>query len=411
MRAAASGDAFVASLFSTGIASSAHVKTTHRSRRVFVAIGIAVTIIIVWRVFAGRPRSHGPDAQVTPVSIGTVSRADVPLHLDALGTVTPRVTVTVKTQVSGTLDAVLVKEGQHVQAGQVIARIDSRALRAQLHEAQGTLEHDEALLANARADLKRYESLIDGGSISRQTLDTQRATLREYEGTVKADEGSVENLRVQVGYCDIVAPTDGTIGLLSTDAGNYVTTSDTTGIATITSDSPTTVVFAVPEDRIGDVVDAFRARGPLPVDVFARDMKTVLDHATLAAIDNQADTTTGTVKLKASAPNRDGRLFPNRFVNVRMTLGTLHDALTVPAVAIQHGASGDFVLMLPADAVKRGGGKVVKRAVTAGVSYGSITVIGDSGTTVPSGLKAGDAIVLDGADKLDDGSVVRIVSR
>nr|WP_241018276.1 efflux RND transporter periplasmic adaptor subunit [Paraburkholderia sp. Tr-20389] len=364
---------------------------------------IAAAGVIVWQAYAAFHKPQRPAAQETPVTIGTVQRADVPLQLDALGTVTPRATVTVKTQVNGTLEAVLVKEGQRVKAGQPIARIDSRALRAQLLEAQGTLEHDEALLANAKADLTRYETLIDGGSISRQTLDTQRATLRQYQGTVKADQGSVANLRVQVSYCDIVAPMDGTIGLLSTDAGNYVTTSDTTGIATITSDSPTTVVYALPEDKMGDVVDAFRDKGALPVEIFARDKRTVLDHATLAAIDNQADTTTGTVKLKASAPNHDGRLFPNRFVNVRMTVGTLHDALTVPTVAIQHGASGDFVLTMNAADVKKNAGKVALRHVTAGVSYNDATVIEQGG------LKAGDAIVLDGADKLDDGSAVKIV--
>ncbi|ALL71280.1 putative Co/Zn/Cd efflux system membrane fusion protein (plasmid) [Paraburkholderia caribensis MBA4] len=368
-----------------------------------IAAGVVAVGVVVWQAFAAFHKPPHPVAQATPVTIGTVTRADVPLQLDALGTVTPRATVTVKTQVNGTLEAMLAKEGQRVKAGQPIARIDSRALRAQLLEAQGTLEHDEALLANARADLTRYESLIDGGSISHQTLDTQRATLRQYQGTVKADQGSVANLRVQVGYCEIVAPMDGTIGLLSTDAGNYVTTSDTTGIATITSDSPTTVVYALPEDKLGDVVDAFHDKGALPVDIFARDKRTVLDHATLAAIDNQADTTTGTVKLKASAPNRDGRLFPNRFVNVRMTVGTLHDALTVPTVAIQHGASGDFVLTLAAADAKQGEGKVALRRVTAGVAYNDATVIEQGG------LKAGDTIVLDGADKLDDGSAVKIV--
>nr|WP_289814678.1 efflux RND transporter periplasmic adaptor subunit [Paraburkholderia caribensis] len=368
-----------------------------------IAAGVVAVGVVVWQAFAAFHKPPHPVAQATPVTIGTVTRADVPLQFDALGTVTPRATVTVKTQVNGTLEAILVKEGQRVKAGQPIARIDSRALRAQLLEAQGTLEHDEALLANARADLTRYESLIDGGSISHQTLDTQRATLRQYQGTVKADQGSVANLRVQVGYCEIVAPMDGTIGLLSTDAGNYVTTSDTTGIATITSDSPTTVVYALPEDKMGDVVDAFHDKGALPVEVFARDKRTVLDHATLAAIDNQADTTTGTVKLKASAPNRDGRLFPNRFVNVRMTVGTLRDALTVPTVAIQHGASGDFVLTLAAADAKRGEGKVALRRVTAGVAYNDTTVIEQGG------LKAGDTIVLDGADKLDDGSAVKIV--
>lgn len=379
------------------------MKPNRSSRRLLIVATVIATGALVWQAFAVLRQPAARQQPDTPVTIGAAAQADIPLQLDALGTVTPRATVTVKTQVNGTLDAVLVKEGQLVKAGQVIAQIDSRALRAQLFEAQGTLEHDEALLANAQADLKRYESLIDGGSVSRQTLDTQRATMRQYVGTVKADRGSVENLRVQVGYCDIVAPMDGRIGLLSVDAGNYVTTSDTTGIASITTEAPTDVVYAVPEDRIGDVVDAFRASGTLPVEIFARDKTTLLDHATLQSIDNQADTSTGTVKLKARAPNRDGRLFPNRFVNVRMTVGTLHGALTVPSVALQHGASGDFVLTLDAADAGKGTGRVRLRHVVAGVVYNGVTVI-QSGE-----LHAGDTVIVDGADRLDDSSRVRLV--
>lgn len=363
-----------------------------------VAVGLSFVI-------GSAPRQKPAESPATPVTLASVLRQDLPIVLDALGTVTPRATVTVKTQVSGTLDAVLVKEGQRVRAGQVIARIDSRSLRAQLLQAQGTLERDEALLANARADLKRYEQLVDAGSVSRQTLDTQRSTVKQYEGTVKSDRGSVENLKVEVSYCDIVAPMDGRIGLLSVDAGNYVTTSDTTGIATLTSDSPTTVVYAVPEDRIGDVVDAASGGNTLPVEVLDRDKRDVLDHGTLAAIDNQADTTTGTVKLRASVANGSGRLFPNRFVNVRMTVGTVRDAVTVPAAAIQHGASGDFVLRLAAGDAKAGRGKVRLVQVTTGVTHGEVTAI------MQGELRPGDSVVLDGADKLDDGSAVTVAKR
>lgn len=383
--------------------SNPRLKLTRSSRRIPIVAALVAVGALVWQVVAALHQPAARPQSDTPVTIGAAAQADIPLQLEALGTVTPRATVTVKTQVNGTLNAVLIKEGQQVKAGQVIARIDSRALRAQLREAQGTLEHDEALLANAQADLKRYESLIDGGSVSRQTLDTQRATMRQYVGTVKADRGSVENLRVQVGYCDIAAPMDGRIGLLSVDAGNYVTTSDTTGIATITTEAPTDVVYAVPEDKIGDVVDAFHASGTLPVEILARDKTTLLDHATLQSIDNQADTSTGTVKLKARAPNRDSRLFPNRFVNVRMTVGTLHGALTVPTVALQHGASGDFVLTLDAADAGKGAGKVKLRHVVAGVVYNGVTVI-QSGE-----LHVGDMVIVDGADKLDDGSAVKIV--
>ncbi|GLU34744.1 efflux RND transporter periplasmic adaptor subunit [Trinickia caryophylli] len=383
------------------------LKLSSSYRHLAIAAAVLAVVASLWHVVASTPKrtqAQSAATAATPVTLGLVVRQDLPEVLDALGTVTPRATVTVKTQVSGTLEAVLVKEGQRVRAGQVIARIDSRSLRAQLLQAQGTLEHDKALLDNARADLQRYVQLIDAGSVSRQTLDTQRSTVKQYEGTVKSDRGNVANLQVEVGYCDIVAPMDGRIGLLSVDAGNYVTTSDTTGIATLTSDSPTTVVYAVPEDRIGDVVDAASTGKTLSVEVLDRDKRDVLDHATLVAIDNQADTSTGTVKLKASAPNLNGRLFPNRFVNVRMTVGTLRDALTVPSAAIQHGASGDFVLRLARGDAKAGKGGVKLVHVTAGITYGAVTAVGQGA------LQPGDSVVLDGADKLDDGSLVAVVA-
>ncbi|MGI4861673.1 MAG: efflux RND transporter periplasmic adaptor subunit [Janthinobacterium lividum] len=361
-----------------------------------LAVGLALVVLLALRFTASRKTPpHGDPA--TPVTVARATRRDIPLRIDALGTVTPRSTITVKTQVSGTLNAVLVKEGQTVKAGQVVARIDSRALRAQMLAAQGTLEHDQAELHNAEVDLQRYRNLIAGGSVSKQTLDTAVSTANQYRGTVKYDQGTVENLRVQVGYCDIVAPVSGRIGLLSTDAGNYVLSSDTTGIATITSEDPTTVVFSVTEEQIGDVVDAFHDNGALPVTLLDRDKTATIGQGTLAAIDNIVNTTTGMVKLKAAAANPDGRLFPERFVNVRMTVGTARHALVVPGVAVQRGASGSFVLVLGSD------NKAHLRHIETGVSDGSDTVV-SSGA-----LQDNDQVIVEGADKLDDGSAVRVV--
>jgi multidrug efflux system membrane fusion protein len=361
-----------------------------------IAAIVLLAVALAWFLHSAQAARKPPAAPAgTPVTAVAARLADVPVYIDALGTVTPALTVTVMTQVNGILDSVTFQEGQHVRKGQVIAHIDSRALEAQLAIAQGTLVHDQALLANARLDLQRYRALIQAGSITRQLLDTQVATVREFEGQVQADAGNVRNFQVQVGYCTITSPVDGVIGLRLVDPGNYVTTTATTGIVVITQLQPATIVYAVPEDYLGQIRKAV-ARGPVKVLAYDRDKKTLLATGTLLAVDNQVNTTTGTVNVKAQFAGAGNALFPNQFVNVRMQADALNQIPLVPTAAIQHGANGDFVFVVAA------GNRVALRNVKAGPPLGDDTAILDGG------VKAGERVVTDGADRLDNGAPVRV---
>ena len=357
---------------------------------------LLVLAVIVFLHFHNAKKPVAPPP-ATPVTAVAAKLANVPVYIDALGTVTPTRTITVVTQVNGILNTVNFKEGQRVKAGQVIATIDSRALEAQLLQAQGTLAHDQAALANARVDLVRFQQLIKVGSITQQTLDTQVATVQEDEGTVKSDAGNVKNLQVQISYCTITSPVDGVVGLRLVDPGNYVTTAATTGVAVITQLSPATVVYAVPEDYLGQIHQAM-ARGAVPVTAFDRDKKNLLATGTLLALDNLVDTATGTVKVKATFPTGADTLFPNQFVNARMQADTLNQVPVVPTAAIQHGSNGDFVFVVGAN------NKVTLRNVKSGPSYQDDTTILDNG------IKPGEQVVTDGADNLDTGSLVKVVA-
>ncbi|MFL9993232.1 efflux RND transporter periplasmic adaptor subunit [Paraburkholderia sediminicola] len=359
---------------------------------------VLLAVVAVWFFHFRHPVQKAPATpRGTPVSAVAAKLADVPVYIDSLGTVTPTRTVTVITQVNGILDSVDFKEGQFVHRGQVIARIDSRALEAQLVQAQGTLTHDKAALANAQLDLQRYRQLIKVGSITQQTLDTQVATVNEDQGTVVSDTGNVKNLQVQVSYCTITSPVDGVVGLRLVDPGNYVTTASTTGVAVITQLQPATVVYAVPEDYLGQIRQAM-SRGAVAVLAYDRDKKTLLARGSLLAVDNQVDTSTGTIKVKAEFPQSGDALFPNQFVNARMQADTLNQIPVIPTAAIQHGTNGDFVFVVGT------GGKVALRNVKAG------PVSGDNTAILDGGVKAGERVVTDGADKLDNGSVVRVVA-
>jgi multidrug efflux system membrane fusion protein len=378
------------------------IESLMEGRRVHWAAIVAMALLAAaaaW-FFHSRHAARKPPAApaLTPVTAVAARLADVPVYIDALGTVTPTRTVTVTTQVNGILNSVAFKEGQHVRKGQVIARIDSRALEAQLAQAQGTLVHDQAMLDNSRLDLQRYQELIKAGSIPRQTLDTQVATVRENEGLVQADAGSVRNLQVQVAWCTITSPVDGTIGLRLVDPGNYVATTSTTGIAAITQLQPATIVYAVPEDYLGQIRQA-AARGPVKVLAYDRDKKTLLATGTLLAVDNQVNTTTGTINVKAEFPAAGGALFPNQFVNTRMQADSLSQVPVVPTAAIQHGSSGDFVFVIGP------GEKAALRNVRPGPTLGDDTAILDGG------MKAGERVVTDGADRLENGALVRVTPR
>ncbi len=378
-------------------ANEARMKRHHLNWTAAVAI-VLLAVAAVWFFHFRHPAQKAPAApRGTPVSAVAAKLADVPVYIDSLGTVTPTRTVTVITQVNGILDSVDFKEGQFVHRGQVIARIDSRALEAQLVQAQGTLTHDKAALANAQLDLQRYRQLIKVGSITQQTLDTQMAIVNEEQGTVVSDTGNVKNLQVQVSYCTITSPVDGVVGLRLVDPGNYVTTASTTGVAVITQLQPATVVYAVPEDYLGQIRQAM-SRGAVAVLAYDRDKKTLLARGSLLAVDNQVDTSTGTIKVKAEFPQSGDALFPNQFVNARMQADTLNQIPVIPTAAIQHGTNGDFVFVV------RTGGKVALRNVKAG------PVSGDNTAILDGGVKAGEQVVTDGADKLDNGSVVRVVA-
>ncbi|WP_369300489.1 efflux RND transporter periplasmic adaptor subunit [Pseudomonas sp. N2-5-1-1] len=357
-----------------------------------VALLIGLGMHLFGGAHKGKPVSPGEPVAAVPVAL-----QDVPVYIDALGTVTPTRSVTVVTQVDGILSSVEFKEGQHVSKGQVIARIDDRALKAQLAVAKGTLAHDQAVLSNAQRDLARYRDLVKAGSTSQQTLDTQASLVQQQQGTVAADQGNVQNLDVQLSYCTITSPVDGVVGLRLVDPGNYVTTASTTGIVVITQMNPATVVFAVPEDDLGAINQAL-ARGSVTVLAYDRNKQSLLATGSLLALDNQVDTSTGTIKVKAQFDDSGNALFPNQFVNARLKADTLNQIAVVPTRAIQHGSKGDFVFVV-------NGNKASLRTIKTGPPTGDVSAVLDNG------VKAGEQVITEGADKLDDGSAVKVVAQ
>ncbi|SOZ15270.1 multidrug efflux system, subunit A [Cupriavidus taiwanensis] len=337
---------------------------------------------------AGMPRS--------PVVVATVAQRDMDVVLNGLGNVTPVSNVTVRAQVSGPLLKVLFKEGQMVKAGDVLAEIDPRPFQAALDQAVGQLARDQALLQNARLDQQRYRTLLGQDSISKQQVDTQDALVRQYEGVVKTDQGNVANARLQLGYTRIVAPVSGRIGLRQVDPGNIVNTSDTNGIALITQIQPIAVMYTIPEDNLPSVLKKLNAGEKLPVQAWDRQVRNQLGEGELLTTDNQIDTTTGTVKLKAVFPNADGMLFPNQFVNVRTRVDTLRDATVIPVAAIQRGQQGTFVYTVDQAS------KVKVQVVELGPGDGTRTA-------VLKGLEPGQRVVVDGADRLKEGMTVETV--
>ncbi|SOZ99855.1 multidrug efflux system, subunit A [Cupriavidus taiwanensis] len=337
---------------------------------------------------AGMPRS--------PVVVATVAQRDMDVVLNGLGNVTPVSNVTVRAQVSGPLLKVLFKEGQMVKAGDVLAEIDPRPFQAALDQAVGQLARDQALLQNARLDQQRYRTLLGQDSISKQQVDTQDALVRQYEGVVKTDQGNVANARLQLGYTRIVAPVSGRIGLRQVDPGNIVNTSDTNGIALITQIQPIAVMYTIPEDNLPSVLKKLNAGEKLPVQAWDRQVRNQLGEGELLTTDNQIDTTTGTVKLKAVFSNADGMLFPNQFVNVRTRVDTLRDATVIPVAAIQRGQQGTFVYTVDQAS------KVKVQVVELGPGDGTRTA-------VLKGLEPGQRVVVDGADRLKEGMTVETV--
>jgi multidrug efflux system membrane fusion protein len=345
------------------------------------------------------PAGRGRFGQNGPVAVGTATAAlgDIAVKIPGLGTVTPLATVTVRTQISGVMQRILFTEGQLVKRGDTLAEIDPRPYEAALQQMQGNLKRDQALLADAKLDLKRYEGLVKEDSIAEQQLDTQRALVDQYTGTIQADEGQLKTAEVNLIYTKIVAPATGIVGLRQVDQGNYVTPGDANGIVLLNQLQPITVIFAIPEDNVSAIAKRLNAGATLTVEAFDRTNSTKIADGKLLTLDNAIDITTGTVKLRAQFDNADRALFPNQFVNVQLLVDTLHDQVIMPNSAVRRGAPNgvttDFVYIVNADRT------VSVHPVTLGVVDGERVA-------VTKGLAAGDIVVTEGADRLRDGAQV-----
>jgi len=332
-----------------------------------------------------------------PVQAATAVTQSVPQYLTGLGTVNAASTVTLRSRVDGELMALHFTEGQQVAAGQLLAEIDPRPYQVALTQAQGQLAKDQATLANARRDLARYEKLAKTGLVSQQELDTQRSLVSETLGSIKADEGSVASAQLNLTYSRITSPIAGRVGLKQVDIGNYITSGDTNGIVVITQTHPVDVVFSLPENNIAMILPAQKSGDSLLTEAWDRSNKTHLTDGKLLSLDNQIDSTTGTIKLKARFANEDDKLFPNQFVNVRLKVNTLDDAIVIPAAALQMGSEGHFVWVVNSE------NKVSKKGVSVGIQDSEKVVI-------KAGLDSGERVVTDGLDRLTEGATVEVVA-
>lgn len=381
-----------------------------RSRLLGTIIAIAALLALGWLVWhLTRPKPEGGPgagggpggpggrgAPTTTVGVGMAERVDLPVTLEAIGTVTSAATVTVRPQVSGVFREILFTEGQLVKAGQVMAVIDPRQFEMALMQASGQRQRDEAQLENAKLTLQRYRTLLAQDSIARQEVDTQAALVRQLEGTVLADRAAEGTARLNLGYSKVVAPISGRVGLRSVDVGNVIGPNDANGIAVITQVSPIDVQFAIPQDRVPEVQAGLRQAGAMQVSALDRSRATVLGEGRFRALDNQVDTQTGTVRAKARFDNQDGALFPSQFVNVRMMLRTIPGAVVVPVNALRNSSSGAYVYVLNPQERTVSQRKVQRGQATA------------DRVQIVSGLEAGERVITEGADRLKDGDKVSL---
>ncbi|MBB3259519.1 multidrug efflux system membrane fusion protein [Paraburkholderia bannensis] len=344
---------------------------------------------------AGRSGGGAFANQPQPVSVATAASGDMPIVITALGTVTPLADVTVRTQLSGTLQSVNFQEGQMVKQGDVLAQIDPRPYQISLANAEGQLARDQALLATARLDLKRYQTLLSQDSIASQQVDTQASLVKQYEGTVKSDQANIDTYKLDLTYARITAPVSGRVGLRQVDPGNYVTSGDTNGIVVLTQLQPISVIFTTSEDNLPSIMKQLHAGTKMSVAAYDRSNTTLLQNGFVQTIDNQIDTTTGTVKLRASFANSDESLFPNQFVNARLLVDTIHNAVIVPTSAVLNGSQGQYVY-------------VVKPDNTVTVRVVKVGPIDAERTSIASGLAVGERVVIDGSDRLREGAKITI---
>jgi len=375
--------------------------TSLRRRLIWGAALLVAAGGIAWAVWHPRPQT-GPgapgqgrrNAGPMPVVAATVTKADLDITMDGLGTVASLATVTVKTQIAGTIQQIAFKEGQMVNKGDFLVQIDPRPYQQQLDQYVGQLLKDKALLKQAELDLARYKTLLAEDSIASQTVDTQDSLVSQLKGTVATDEAQVGTAKLNLVYCHIVSPISGKVGLRQVDIGNYVTPSDANGLVVITQIQPMSVTFPLSEDRLPAVLKQVNKGNVLKASAYAKTPSdTLLAVGKLDSIDSQIDTTTGTIKMRALFDNDPQILFPNQFVNVVLLVNTLHDAKTIPSAARLNGAPGDYVYLIKDD------NTVTVRKITVGPQSGDkIAIFG--------GLEFGDKVVVDGADKLREGAAV-----
>jgi multidrug efflux system membrane fusion protein len=371
-----------------------------RKRRPWVGILlIALLIAGVVLLVAHKPKPKPDESAlnqppVVTIKAATVRQGDMGIHVDALGTVTPISTVSLYSQVTGRVDAVNYREGQMVRKGQSLIEIDPRPYEAQLKQAEGTLQHDQGLLKQAEIDLARYQKAVARDAIAHQTLDDQEQAVEQYKGTVKNDEGQVDYQKVQLSYCHITAPSSGRVGLRLVDPGNTIFAGNSNALVVVTQLQPITVVFNVAEDNLSQVRSQILRRTALPVDAFDRSQMNKIATGHLLTIDNQVDTTTGTIRFRAEFDNKDLALYPNQFVNARMLVSTLHDTLVIPSAAVQRNGVQAFVYK-------------VNNNHTASIQN-IVEQTTDGNMSAVQGLNPGDTVSITGFDKLQDGTKVEI---
>ena len=374
---------------------STQPKRSRRGRIVFAVIVLALVALMLVHLLRPKPPKAGVEPQVVTAAAATLG--EMPVILSELGTVTPVATVTVLPQLSGYLTAVGYREGQDVEKGQFLAQIDPRQYEISKQQAEAQLAKDEAALAQARSDLTRYSQLNERKSIAEQTYVDQKFLVQQDEAAIKSDKANIAQFELDLAYCRITAPVSGRVGLRLVDPGNYVTASSQPGIAVITTMKPTTVEFTVPQNALAQVLQRVNSGAKLPVTAYRSDNSTLVATGTLYAVNNQMATSTGTVSLRATFPNDDEALFPSEFVNVKLLVDTLQNAVLVPTPAVQSGAPGDYVYLVNAN------NTVSVHKVTLGPSDGKHTVIA-------SGLAAGNTVVTDGMDRLSDGAQIKVAS-